>query len=112
LLLPLDVGLRRLVLEKRDLVALTAAVRHWREPAAAETPLVSSLSTVRAQRDMRAHRPTSPGPEPARPSQADVQPREAQPRPAAPPASRATGQTTDSDAPTLTQLLAAKRRRR
>ena len=50
LLLPVDIGVRRLVLSRRDLAALRAALRLAAPSATAPTSAVAALSTLRARR--------------------------------------------------------------
>ena len=50
LLLPVDIAIRRLVVSRRDLVAVRAALRLGARPAMALQPVIAPLSTLRARR--------------------------------------------------------------
>jgi hypothetical protein len=53
LLLPVDIGVRRLIMSRRDLAALVAAIPLRRTAAPAEEPAVATLSALRARRAQR-----------------------------------------------------------
>lgn len=113
LLLPIDIGVRRLVMSRRDLVAVWNAVPFRRRQAAGGEPSIAPLGTLRARRARRS----SSEPLPAgqigarlslnRSASEDRPSAPASPTPPEAPAAAATPQES-----TTSQLLAAKRRRR
>jgi len=108
LLLPVDIGVRRLILSRKDLPAFRAALAHAR-PAVSE-PAMATLGVLRARRSEQRSRPKttaqvpiSPAAEPARRQQSGLA---ATPPPATPEAA------SESSESTTGHLLAAKRRRK
>jgi hypothetical protein len=110
LLLPLDIALRRLVLNKRDLATLVAALRSPGRQSRSGPPLLSPLSAVRMQRERRRQTQMSPAPRPAEPTDVNSpgEPRSREKYRIPAPVEQSEGQ----ESSTLTQLLTAKRRRR
>ena len=132
LLLPIDIGIRRLVVTRADLIAIRQALGGMGRPAAQGLPVPELLGAVRRQREERR----SPLPQPATRPPASVRPAAASirasrstsatsavPRGPAPRSAVASRETPATEIPaqpaaqsapatTTAQLLAAKRKRR
>ncbi len=114
LLLPVDIGVRRLIISRRDIGAIFAALPFRRRVLAGETPVSAPLDAVRARRTNQtaARRPTpSTGGEVFLTNLTGFQRTDS---PHGPQAARpqAPEQKPEVEKSTASQLLAAKRRRR
>jgi hypothetical protein len=131
LLIPFDVGVRRLIVSRRDLQAILQSVPGFRTPTPALTPAVATLGTIREQRAggvsglTRSRRrsletPASTSTTSSQPAATESglriaptvkRPQKTQPPPASGAKPAAPAPPKD-DPSTTNQLLAAKRKRR
>jgi len=123
LLLPVDIGVRRLIVSRRDLAAIRLAFLGIRRPTPGGAPAVAPLDTLRRQRTARSAGPARQvSPAPSMTASAQVRSETARVRvPTPKPPSKPAGQVTARPEPaasepgaagTTSQLLAAKRRRK
>ncbi|HEX6508702.1 MAG TPA: VWA domain-containing protein [Chloroflexota bacterium] len=117
LLLPVDIGVRRLVVNRRDLAAVWAAVPLRRRRRVSAEPVVATLDTVRARRaEGRGHARQAPIPTAAMPQPGDgrvqVPRREARGAAAAAAVEERSQEEAPAEESTAGRLLAAKKRRR
>jgi len=123
LLLPVDIGVRRLIVSRRDLTAIRLAFLGMRRPTAGGAPAVAPLHALRRQRTARSTEPArkvSPAPSVTAAAQLrseGARVRVPTPKPPPTPSSQVPARpepaaSEQSAAGTTSQLLAAKRRRK
>jgi uncharacterized membrane protein len=117
LLLPIDIGARRLVVSRRDLIAIRDALPFIGRPPVSAEPAVAALGSLRVRRETQRSRarpaaqPQLGAPRVAAPAAGSGS--RPVPRPAVNPAPTAqTARAAEQPESTASKLLAAKRRRR
>jgi hypothetical protein len=113
LLLPIDIGVRRLIVDRHDLAVVWAALPLHRQRRVSEEPAVPTLDTVRLKRarGRAGARPVgAPVMEPSTTVRTSIQAGTAPPPPAPPQSSG--GENSPAEDSTAGRLLASKRKRR